>query len=70
MTKLAAMAKLKGGRLCREVSDSCVQYLGGFGFTENLVSRMFLDGRYEEQFIRSCALLTSHAVQALRMTQN
>ncbi|XP_071825668.1 probable acyl-CoA dehydrogenase 6 isoform X2 [Apostichopus japonicus] len=45
VTKLAAMAKLKGGRLCREVSDSCVQYLGGFGFTENLVSRMFLDGR-------------------------
>ncbi|XP_071825671.1 probable acyl-CoA dehydrogenase 6 [Apostichopus japonicus] len=45
VTKRASMAKLKGGRLCREVSDSCLQYLGGSGFTHNPVSRTFRDGR-------------------------
>ena len=28
----ASMAKLKSGRLVREVSDSCLQYWGGMGF--------------------------------------
>lgn len=45
VTKLASMSKVKSGRLCREVSDSCLQYLGGFGYTNNPVSRMFRDGR-------------------------
>jgi citronellyl-CoA dehydrogenase len=40
------MAKLKAGRLSREVSDSCLQYWGGMGFmTENLIARSFRDGR-------------------------
>src|SRR6218665_3198290 len=40
MTELASMAKLKAGRLCREVTDSCLQYWGGMGFTwDNPVSR-------------------------------
>ncbi len=46
MTELASMAKLKAGRLCREVTDSCLQYWGGMGFTEeNPVSRAFRDLR-------------------------
>ena len=46
MTELASMAKLKCGRLVREVADSCLQYWGGMGFTwENKVSRMYRDGR-------------------------
>lgn len=46
MTELASMAKLKAGRLCREVTDSCLQYWGGMGFTwENSVSRAWRDLR-------------------------
>ena len=45
VTRLASMAKLKSGRLTREVADSCLQYWGGMGFTrENPISR-FLPGR-------------------------
>src|SRR5699024_10516617 len=41
VTPLASMAKLKAGRLVREVSDSCLQYYGGMGFmNETPVSRM------------------------------
>lgn len=46
MTQLASMAKLKVGRLCREITDSCLQYWGGMGFTlDNPVSRAFRDLR-------------------------
>lgn len=46
VTKLASMAKLKSGRLIREVADSCLQYWGGMGFTrENIVSQFYRDGR-------------------------
>jgi citronellyl-CoA dehydrogenase len=46
VTELASMAKLKAGRLLREVSDACVQYWGGMGYTwENPVSRLYRDGR-------------------------
>ncbi len=46
VTALASMAKLKAGRLTREVSDKCLQYWGGMGFTwENSVSRLYRDGR-------------------------
>jgi citronellyl-CoA dehydrogenase len=46
VTKLASMAKLKCGRLSREVADSCLQYWGGMGFTwDNPVSQAFRDGR-------------------------
>jgi citronellyl-CoA dehydrogenase len=45
-TRLASMAKLKSGRLRREVTDSCLQYWGGMGFmNETPVSRAFRDGR-------------------------
>ncbi|XP_056154557.1 probable acyl-CoA dehydrogenase 6 [Lampris incognitus] len=46
VTKLASMAKLKGGRLAREVADSCLQFWGGMGFTSDvLVSRFYRDSR-------------------------
>jgi citronellyl-CoA dehydrogenase len=45
-TKLASMAKLKGGRLQREVADSCLQYWGGMGYMEETpIARQFRDGR-------------------------
>jgi len=45
-TKLASMAKLKLGRLWRELTDSCLQYWGGMGFTwDNPVSRAYRDTR-------------------------
>ncbi len=45
-TKTASMAKLKAGRLQREVADSCLQYWGGMGFMdETPISRSFRDGR-------------------------
>jgi len=46
VTRLASMAKLKAGRLSREVADSCLQYWGGMGFTaDNPVSQAYRDGR-------------------------
>jgi citronellyl-CoA dehydrogenase len=46
VTRLASMAKLKAGRMRREVSDTCLQYYGGMGFmNETPVSRAFRDGR-------------------------
>ncbi|MBK8973339.1 MAG: citronellyl-CoA dehydrogenase [Hahellaceae bacterium] len=46
VTKLASMAKLKAGRLGREVTDGCLQYWGGMGFMwDNPVSRAYRDVR-------------------------
>jgi citronellyl-CoA dehydrogenase len=46
VTMLASMAKLKAGRLSREVSDACLQYWGGMGFTwDNPASRAYRDTR-------------------------
>ena len=46
VTMLASMAKLKAGRLTREVSDACLQYWGGMGFTwDNVAARAFRDTR-------------------------
>ena len=46
MTYLASMAKLKSGRLTREVADTCLQFWGGMGFTwENPISKLYRDGR-------------------------
>jgi len=45
-TMLASMAKLKCGRLNREVTDSCLQYWGGMGFMdESAISRRYRDSR-------------------------
>jgi citronellyl-CoA dehydrogenase len=45
-TMLASMAKLAGGRLAREIADSCLQYWGGLGFmNETLISRLYRDVR-------------------------
>ena len=46
VTRLASMAKLKSGRLKREITDSCLQYWGGMGFmNETPVSRAYRDSR-------------------------
>lgn len=46
VTRLASMAKLKAGRLAREVSDSCMQYWGGMGYMwESKIARMYRDSR-------------------------
>jgi citronellyl-CoA dehydrogenase len=46
VTELASMAKLKSGRLRREVSDACLQYWGGMGFmNETSISRSYRDTR-------------------------
>ena len=40
------MAKLKVGKLARELTDACLQYWGGMGYTaDNPVSRAFRDTR-------------------------
>jgi citronellyl-CoA dehydrogenase len=46
ITRLASMAKLKAGRLGREVADSCLQYYGGMGYMEETrITRTFRDSR-------------------------
>ena len=46
VTRLASMAKLKTGRLAREITDTCLQYWGGMGYTyDNPVSRAYRDTR-------------------------
>ncbi|KAM4027213.1 putative acyl-CoA dehydrogenase 6 [Anomaloglossus baeobatrachus] len=46
VTRLASMAKLKAGRLARELSDSCLQFWGGMGFTNEVqISRFYRDSR-------------------------
>ncbi len=46
VTMLASMAKLKAGRLSREVADACLQYWGGMGFMwDNVASRSYRDSR-------------------------
>src|SRR5690348_4701231 len=46
VTRLASMAKLKAGRLAREVADTCLQYYGGMGYMEETrISRAFRDSR-------------------------
>jgi len=44
--QLASMAKLKVGRLSREVADGCLQYWGGNGFMwDNPAGQLYRDGR-------------------------
>ena len=46
VTELASMAKLKAGRLGRDVADWCMQFQGGMGYTwDNRVSRAYRDYR-------------------------
>jgi citronellyl-CoA dehydrogenase len=46
MSLKASMAKLKVGRLSREVTDSCLQYWGGAGFMwDNPIARSYRDSR-------------------------
>ncbi len=46
VTRLASMAKLKAGRLGRELYDACLQYWGGMGFMwETPISRSYRDVR-------------------------
>ena len=46
VVELASMAKLKAGRLSREIADWCMQFQGGMGYTwDNPVSRAYRDYR-------------------------
>ena len=46
LTKEVSMAKLKAGRLAREVADTCVQFHGGMGYVEEYpMARYFRDAR-------------------------
>jgi len=46
MTMMCSMLKLKVGRLAREVTDTCLQFWGGMGFTEDvMVSKAYRDLR-------------------------
>ncbi len=46
VVRLASMAKLKAGRLSRELLDVCVQFHGGMGYvTESLINRLYRDVR-------------------------
>lgn len=46
VTRLASMAKLKGGRMMREITDACLQYWGGMGFSwDNPASQAYRDYR-------------------------
>ena len=45
-TRFATIAKLKSGRLQREIADWCLQFHGGIGYmAETWVSRYFRDSR-------------------------
>ena len=45
-TRSATVAKLKSGRLVRDVADACVQYHGGMGYAEEMwVARYYRDAR-------------------------
>jgi citronellyl-CoA dehydrogenase len=46
VVKVSANAKLRAGRLAREVADTCLQFHGGIGYMEeSWVSRYFRDSR-------------------------
>ena len=46
ITKEVSMAKLKAGRLAREVADTCLQFHGGMGYVEEYpIARYFRDSR-------------------------
>ena len=46
VTMKASMAKLKAGRLSRELTDACLQYWGGMGFMwDNPIARAYRDTR-------------------------
>ena len=46
VTLYASMLKLKAGRLQREVTDTCLQFWGGMGYSDEIpISRAYRDGR-------------------------
>ena len=65
VTRMATVAKLKAGRLQRQVADACVQFHGGMGYAEeNWPARYFRDSRLtsigggaDEVMLRVIALL-------------
>ena len=45
-TRFATIAKLKAGRLARQVADTCIQFHGGLGYMEETwTARYFRDSR-------------------------
>ncbi len=46
MTREASMAKLKAGKLYRQVADTCLQFHGGMGYVEEYpMARFYRDAR-------------------------
>jgi citronellyl-CoA dehydrogenase len=46
ITRLASMAKLRAGRISREVTDGCMQFFGGMGYMwETPIARLWRDCR-------------------------
>ena len=70
VTQLASMCKLKCGRLVREVADSCLQFWGGMGFTnEVMVSRMYRLADIFPKASETCLSLLHFAIyRDLRLT--
>jgi citronellyl-CoA dehydrogenase len=71
-TRYATIAKLKAGRLARQVADSCIQFHGGVGYMEETwVSRYYRDARLlsigggaDEVMLRILARLDDLEVEA------
>ena len=46
VTYLASISKLKGARMSRYISDNCLQFWGGMGYSDELpISRSYRDSR-------------------------
>ena len=61
VTMVASMLKLKAGRLAREITDSCLQYWGGMGFTNDVyVSRFDRHFVYQVMIGIKCSYVSHH----------
>jgi len=70
VNRLSSIAKLKAGRVQREVADTCLQYHGGIGYMEELwIARFFRDARLlsigggaDEVMLRTISRLSGYTV--------
>jgi citronellyl-CoA dehydrogenase len=70
VNRLSSIAKLKAGRVQREVADTCLQYHGGIGYMEEpWIARFFRDARLlsigggaDEVMLRTISRLSGYTV--------